>query len=41
MTVYRSRSPWWRTRSAWLILATCGYLLVIAALCGGAAALLQ
>lgn len=40
MSTYRSRPPWWRTRAAGLVIATIGYLLIIVALCAGAAALL-
>lgn len=41
MNVYRGRRPWWRTRAAGLIIATCGYLLIIVALCAAAAAVLR
>jgi hypothetical protein len=40
VNVYRGQRPWWRTRAFGLVLAVCGYLLIIVALCAAAAAVL-
>jgi hypothetical protein len=40
VTTYRSRTPWWRTETAGLILSATGYLVLLVAVCTVAGLLL-